>query len=262
MKALEPYEGRVTRDAVVQLLVYPREAGNAIGKEGKGIYAEGDYYLEVLSDDLFYQIHKDGRLMRAYAASTSAVEKTIMNEPMAVLAMLQEKLLLHAAILREGDSAYAILGDREVRKRCGLFGNDRIWIAGNGTGYQVSEGDSLDHGTVKICRRKDNVDYRFFSGTGVVHSLKQSRIPELKGIIVLKDGGKEQETGLIEDPERKKKLLLEHFVGVELFPQEIKRAVTESKGMEEVIVNIPMKYLFLQEGCEKNDFVKGFSVWP
>lgn len=228
LKNLEPYAGKVGKDYVVQLLVYSLETENAPLSAPVGISADGDFYFAVISGKIIYQIHKDGRLIRAYAADSCWVEKTIMEAPMAVLAMLQGKILLSGTFLSAGDGIYVFLGETEGLNGQGLIREDTVLIEERRKSWRGVPGS--------------------YPGHEAAQSLASPWIPKLKGIFAVRREGKKSRIAPMEREEAKE-LLAENFVGYSLFSQELRQAVRDSESMNRVCGEIPVKVLTLGEDC-------------
>jgi len=227
LRTLKAYTGVIPRCSAVQLIIYPQETEGILQAPSGRIVADGDFYLAALSEEIVYQIHKSGMLIRAYASGMALVEETIMDVPMAVLAALQGKLLLHGAAFPAGDSVYGVLGDVRRGNVYGLPDDNLMLVAGEGEEYL---------GVV-----------RSFPGDEAAHSLRKPRIPRLKGIIALQSGAQKRGLVPIEGMEDRKRILLENYAGIAMFLPELRQRITDSGILDGVSKTVPMAYLNLPE---------------
>jgi len=228
LKSLNPYSGRVVGNSVVQLLVCQWNAENAPADAPMGISAQGDYYLAALPENVTYQIHKSGKLMRVYAKSISAVEETIMEVPMAVLAMLQGKTLLHGGVIAGGNSVYAVIGKAESWKTDGLLYDGTVLVADSDNGYVGAAA--------------------FYPRFEAPESFSMPELPGLKGILAVGQKGERADILSVTSSVEKKKRLMEGLVGMEMFSPELKKRVSDSKALDEAGRNVPMFSVVMPEG--------------
>lgn len=246
-RTLEPYGGKIARGSAVQLLYYPLETENAPLSAPAGISADGDFYLAALSEDVIYQIHKNGTLIRVYASSVSRVEETVMGVPMSILAMLQGKFLLHGSLVSAQDSVYAVLGDEEVLKHSGLSGKDmillengRIDVPGEAEGYQ---------GMLQSCCGDKNKVFWY-----------QTAISRIKQVLVLENSSRETNMELIAETVTKEHLLLKYLVGFLTFSQELQGHIRKGSFLREAGQKLPMAALRLPEDYKVQEYMENYVL--
>ena len=237
LRNLEPYVGKIARGSAVQLLVYSLETQNTYLSAPAEISRDGDFYLAAPSENVIYQIHKNGTLIRAYAAAASQVGETIMYVPMSILAMLQGKILLHGAVISIWDDTYVVFGEAEMLKCSGLSFTDTILLTEGMEGYKGM-----------LCFR--------FGNKAELYG--QQPIPKLKGILVLQYIGQEAIT-LITETEMKEKLLLEHVVGFSMFSRELQEYISNSRFLKKAGQKLPMAALRLSNGCKIQDNIDKYD---
>ena len=238
LRNLEPYVGKIARGSAVQLLVYSLETENAYLSAPAEISRDGDFYLAAPSENIIYQIHKNGTLIRAYAATVSQVEETIMDVPMSVLAMLQGKLLLHGAVISVRDDIYVVFGEAEMLKCSGLPFTGTILLTEDMEGYRGI-----------LCFRLGNKAELY----------GQQPIPKLKGILILQHIGQEAGVTLITETKRKEQLLLEHVVGFSTFSRELQEYISNNTFLKEVGQRLPMAALGLSKNCKMQDDIDSYD---
>lgn len=233
LRNLYPYVGKVKRDAVVQLVVYPASSKKNPLSAPAGISMAGDFYTAVLPGGITYQIHKDGKMIRAYTPDISLVERTLKGIPMAILAMIEGKLLLHSSIAIIRDAAYVFIGETEMGRAYGLFMDKTVLLSDNGTAYKAARAS--------------------FPGFEASQILDPIESPTLKGICVLHYGSKRAKAISIISSQTKKNLLLENYVGYQILPPQLKQKLYFGKAINQASRVIPMKYIAVPEGFEKQD---------
>ncbi len=243
LKTLEPYVGRLAKDSAVQLLVKTLDVKNADVPTPTEIVREGDFYLAAPSGNMIYQIHKNGTLIRAYAAEVSQVEETIMDVPMSILAMIEGKLLLHGTVISVRGDTYAVLGGEEMLKCSGLSHSDTILLTENMEGYRGI-----------LCFRMGKQTKLY----------GQRPITGLKGIVVLQNIGQGAGGAVIMEHERKERLLLEHTAGFSMLSREMHEYFSHGRMLKEAGQSLPVAVLGISEGCRVRDILNkdDFSIFP
>lgn len=212
--------GMVARDSVIQMLVYSLGTENAPLSAPAGISADGDFYLVANSKDVIYQIHKSGRLIRAYAPEVSQVEETILVEPMSALAVLQGRTLLYGTILSLRGNPYVVIGGAKPWKRYGMEERDVILISEGTDGYKAIVYSSG--------RRKEG------------RWAECATFSKVEGILLLRQGGADLCIEPVESVGEKMALLAEHVAGIQAFPPILRERLTEGGILEEVCKRLPM----------------------
>ncbi len=246
MEGLEVYVGKPVRDSVIQLLVYPWDAEGAPQNAPEGITQDGDYYLVVFPNRVTYQIHKSGKLIRAYTHEPAEVDKTIMDEPMAVVAMCQNKVLLRGGAYSMKKSIFVIVGDLDCGKADRIIKDSTIMLKNSAEGYR---------GAV-----------RSFPGHEAAQAMGRPWIPTVNGINVLQYSDVEVGKALVVPEEDRENILLQQLVGYDRFSPELQQYVRESQFIKDLCLNVPMFSLTLpgktlEERASKDELDKMMSVW-
>lgn len=207
---LSCYAGKMKRGSVVQLSAQLVEESDARLAVPEGILPMGDFYQVAFGGKVTYQIHKDGNLVRAYAAGLSWVENTIMGLPAAILALLQGKLLLKGELLHAHDWAYALIGGE-----LGLVASPVV----PGKAVMVAERDGQYMGIAHICPGDSEVAIEALS---------------LLGFFVRQYDREQNAISEITSPDLKKNIILENIVGYNLFPEQLKQMASSGKAVNEL----------------------------
>ena len=238
LRTLEPYAGKIARGSTVQLLVNTLETESACISAPDEISSDGDFYLAAPAENIIYQIHKNGTLIRTYAAAVSQVEETIMDVPMSILAMLRGKLLLHGAVISVWNDTYVVLGETEMLKCSGLPYSDTILLTEGMEGYKGIR-----------CFRFGNKEELY----------GRQPVPKLKGILALQHIGQEAGVTRITETAGKEQLLLEHVVGFSMFSQKLQEDISNGTLLKEVAQKLPMAALRVSEGGKMQDDIDSYD---
>lgn len=201
LNSLNSYAGKMKIDSVIQLSAQLVEEGDAILAAPGKVVPEGDFYQVGIGGKVTYRVHKDGNLMRAYAVDFHWIEKTVADIPAAILAVLKGKILLKGSLLHARDWAYALLGERGIQESP----NERVMVIEQGSQYT---------GIIHF--------YQYELDTGI-----ESR--GLMGILALRQGEASDAIVPIEDPELRKKAILENAAGYELLSEDLRQKLRESE---------------------------------
>ncbi len=223
LRSLTDYAGKMTKDSVVQLSAQVVEPNAAVLKGCGEIVFTEDFYQVTVPEKVTYQIHKDGNLVRAYAADLLWVEQTILGIPASILALLKGKVLLNGSLLHAGRWAYAVIGERESRiddmyLRCGIPGR-----------------------AVMVRQQEEQ-----FVGTAHSDSAYLDCAVEalgLLGIFVLQSNEAKAAIEPMCLPELKKDSLLESVVGYEVFSQELMQLADESSIIDQISRRLYMAFM-------------------
>lgn len=223
LRSLTDYAGKMTLDSVVQLSVLLVEPDAAVLKASEGMELAGDFYQVTFFERVTYRIHKDGNLVRAYAADLSWVERTILGVPASILALLKGKVLLKGSLLLGGGWAYAVIGERkgEADENC-------IHCAVPGRAVMV-----LEKGERFVGAAHSDSAYSDYA----VEALG------LLGIFVLQSSGTEDAIESICEPALKRRMLQENIVGYEVFLPELKQLADDSGLMDEISRRLYMAFM-------------------
>lgn len=223
LRSLTDYAGKMTKDSVVQLSAQVVEPNAAVLKGCGEIVFTEDFYQVTVPEKVTYQIHKDGNLVRAYAADLLWVEQTILGIPASILALLKGKVLLNGSLLHAGRWAYAVIGERESRiddmyLRCGIPGR-----------------------AVMVRQQEEQ-----FVGTAHSDSAYLDCAVEalgLLGVFVLQSNEAKAAIEPMCLPELKKDSLLESVVGYEVFSQELMQLADESGIIDQISRKLYMAFM-------------------
>jgi hypothetical protein len=223
LRSLTDYAGKMTKDSVVQLSAQVVDPNAAVLKGCGEIVFTEDFYQVTVPEKVTYQIHKDGNLVRAYAADLLWVEQTILGIPASILALLKGKVLLNGSLLHAGRWAYAVIGERESRiddmyLRCGIPGR-----------------------AVMVRQQEEQ-----FVGTAHSDSAYLDCAVEalgLLGVFVLQSNEAKAAIEPMCLPELKKDSLLESVVGYEVFSQELMQLADESGIIDQISRKLYMAFM-------------------
>lgn len=210
LENLACYAGKMKKGSVVQLSAQLVEEWDARLTIPEGISRIGDFYQVALDKKVTYRIHKDGNLVRAYAADLFWVEQTVMGLPAAILALLQGKLLLNGKLLRAREWGYAFIG-----------GELDLAVPPEepGKAVMIKECDGKYMGIAHICPDDSEVATETLALLGFFvpqYDLEENAISEIKS------------------PDVKKNILLENSVGYHLFPEQLKQMACSGKMVNEL----------------------------
>lgn len=231
LRTLESFAGNMTIDSVAQLSVQPVEQQGSV-PAAEGIFRNGDFYQVVLPEKVTYQIHKDGNLVRAYAADPVWIEKTILGVPASVVALLKGKVLLQGSLLHAGQWSYAAVGRRGEAAEGAGDGIYTVTVPGNAV--MVREHQGRLEGIAHLPTMPPDSEV-------AIETLG------LLGIFALHGDDEKEAIQPVETLEEKRSILLENIVGYERFPQELRQLAEDNRIIDKMSQELYMAYMHSKE---------------